>query len=405
LNDVPLSSLETAMKTSLTTLALAFAALAVQAQPAAHASPDPGAQPSPPAPPVMPAVVPPVPPTPPVPDVAELIAESGVAMHILSTERVVKGAPYCAQAVHETVQPLADGNRIVHQQTSQLCRDGEGRTRQEVERQGRKVVYLRDAVSGENWLLDPERKTARYLGGGRVDAEAQREYGERMREYQDKMRDYNDKMREYGRRMRDWARENFGHGDTAQRVDAPKPPAPPAAPAGPAAPSTRIRVATPVVIAPGDGEQEVRVIRVETPMSPLGPLSPMPPLPVAVAMRMEPLTVTGQDAQLNNLPPKEIDGLKVTGGRTTRTIPAGKIGNEKPIVISREVWTSTDLKVTVNVQTKDPRSGEQNYQLRSIRRAEPEAALMRVPADYAKTGLPKSRAPKDGKDGKESKEG
>ncbi|ANH69791.1 hypothetical protein [Mitsuaria sp. 7] len=382
------------MKTSLTTLALALAALAVQAQPAAHASPDPGAQPAPPAPPAMPAVVPPVPPTPPVHDAVDLIAESGVAMHILSAERLVKGAPYCAQAVHETVQPLADGNRIVHQQTSQLCRDGEGRTRQEVERQGRKMVYLRDAVSGENWLLDPERKTARYLGGGRADADAQREYGERMREYQDKMRDYNDKMREYGRKMRDWARENFGHGETAQRAEAPKPPAPPAAPAA-------VRIATPVVISPGEGGQQTRVIRVETP---LGPLAPMPPLPAAVAMRIEPLILTGQDEQLNNLPPKEIDGLKVTGGRATRTIPAGKIGNEKPIVISREVWTSSDLKVTVSVQTKDPRSGEQNYQLRNIRRAEPEAALMRVPADFAKTGLPKPRTPKDGKESKESKE-
>ena len=390
------------MKTSLTTLALALAAIAVQAQPA-HASPEPDARPAPPAPPVMPAVVPPVPPTPPVPDVAELIAESGVAMHILSAERVVKGAPYCAQAVHETVQPLADGNRIVHQQTSQLCRDGEGRTRQEVERQGRKVVYLRDAVSGENWLLDPERKTARYLGGGRVDAEAQREYGERMREYQDKMRDYNDKMREYGRRMRDWARESFGPGETAQRVEAPKPPAAPAAPAAPTAPSVHVntRIATPVVIAPGESSQEVRVIRVETPPGSLGPLAPMSPLPPAVAMRIEPLILNGQDAPPSNLPPKEIDGLKVTGGRTTRTIPAGKIGNEKPIVISREVWTSPDLKVTVSVQTKDPRSGEQNYQLRNIRRAEPEAALMRVPADYAKTGLPKPRAPKDSKESKE----
>ena len=395
------------MKTSLPTLARALATIAVQAQPA-HASPEPDARPAPPAPPVMPAVVPPVPPVPPVPDVAELIAESGVAMHILSAERVVKGAPYCAQAVHETVQPLADGNRIVHQQTSQLCRDGEGRTRQEVERQGRKVVYLRDAVSGENWLLDPERKTARYLGGGRVDAEAQREYGERMREYQDKMRDYNDKMREYGRRMRDWARESFGPGETAQRVEAPKPPAAPAAPAAPTV-QVHTRIATPVVIAPGDSSQEVRVIRVETPPGSLGPLAPMSPLPPAVAMRIEPMILNGQlngqDAQPDNLPPKEIDGLKVTGSRATRTIPAGKVGNEKPIVISREVWTSPDLKVTVSTQTKDPRSGEQNYQLRNIRRAEPEAALMRVPADYAKTGLPKPRTPTDGKAPKDSKEG
>ena len=32
----------------------------------------------------------------------------------LGQERIVKGAPYCADAVHESVQPLADGNRIVH---------------------------------------------------------------------------------------------------------------------------------------------------------------------------------------------------------------------------------------------------------------------------------------------------
>lgn len=388
------------MKTSLTVLALALVQAlsigAVQAQSDVHDSPEPSERPAPPA---LPGVVPPVPPAPPAPDVADLIAESGVATHILSAERVVKGAPYCAEAVHETVQPLADGNRIVHQQTSQLCRDGEGRTRQEVERQGRKVVYLRDAVSGENWLLDPERKTARYLGGGRANAEAQREYGERMREYQDKMRDYNEKMREYGRKMRDWARESFGSTEaSAQRADAPRPPAPPAAPSGPAI-STHVRIATPVVIAPGDGGQEVRVIRIE---APLGPLPPTPPLPAAVAMRLEPLTLKGQDMQLNNLPPKEIDGLRVTGGRTTSTIPAGKIGNEKPIVISREVWTSPDLKVTVSVQSKDPRSGEQNYQLRHIRRAEPDAALMRVPAEFTRTGLPKPRTPKDGKESKDS---
>ena len=51
----------------------------------------------------------------------------------LGRERVVKGAPYCADAVHETIQPLADGNRIVRKQSTRLCRDGEGRTRREVQ--------------------------------------------------------------------------------------------------------------------------------------------------------------------------------------------------------------------------------------------------------------------------------
>jgi hypothetical protein len=83
----------------------------------------------------------------------------------LDAERVVKGAPYCATAVHETVQLLTDGNRIVRKQSTQLCRDGEGRTRREVQREGRPaLVYLNDPVARERWVLDPERKTARKLG-------------------------------------------------------------------------------------------------------------------------------------------------------------------------------------------------------------------------------------------------
>ena len=397
------------MKTSLTALALAVAASAVQAQQdPAHDQPEPQATATPkplpaarpaPVPPELPPLAPPVPPEPLVPDLGPLIAEGGLAGRILSHERVVKGAPYCAEALHETVQPLSDGNRIVHQQTSQLCRDGEGRTRQEVERQGRRFVYLRDPVSGENWLLEPDRKVARYLGGGPVDAEAKREHAERMREYNDKMRDYSEKMREYGRKVREWARE---HGERVREavsgdesrpvVSNPKPPAPPAAPRPPQA----------VVIAPGDGPQDMRVIRIETPT---GALPPMSPLPVAVAMRMEPLTVTGENFSHSTLPAREVDGLKLIGARTTWTIPAGKIGNEKPILGSREVWTSPELNLTVSSVTKDPRSGDQSYQLRNIRRAEPDAALMRVPADFQKNGLPGARKSRDGKDAKDGKQG
>src|SRR5438034_6868711 len=72
----------------------------------------------------------------------------------LEQEGVVQGAPYCADAVHETVQVLADGNRIVQRQTSRQCRDGQGRTRQEIGTPGGRVnVYLRDPVAHEAWLL------------------------------------------------------------------------------------------------------------------------------------------------------------------------------------------------------------------------------------------------------------
>lgn len=45
--------------------------------------------------------------------------------------KLVKGAPYSAQAVTETTQTLGDGNRIVNKSTAALYRDGEGRTRRE----------------------------------------------------------------------------------------------------------------------------------------------------------------------------------------------------------------------------------------------------------------------------------
>src|SRR6185295_4770997 len=64
----------------------------------------------------------------------------------LERERVVQNAPYCADALHETVQALADGNRIVQRQQSRQCRDAQGRTRQEVNGGSRRKGFLRDPV-------------------------------------------------------------------------------------------------------------------------------------------------------------------------------------------------------------------------------------------------------------------
>ncbi len=65
---------------------------------------------------------------------------------------------------------------------------------------------------------------------------------------------------------------------------------------------------------------------------------------------------------------------------------AGKIGNEKPIQIVREVWTSPELLLTVQSRDADPRSAERTYRLTNLKRGEPDAALMKVPADYAASG-------------------
>jgi hypothetical protein len=77
-----------------------------------------------------------------------------------------------------------------------------------------------------------------------------------------------------------------------------------------------------------------------------------------------------------------IQSVSAQGKRVTRVIPAGQEGNEKEIDIVTETWYSPDLQVVVMSKTSDPRFGDSVYQLNSISRAEPDAALFTVPSDY-----------------------
>jgi hypothetical protein len=56
------------------------------------------------------------------------------------------------------------------------------------------------------------------------------------------------------------------------------------------------------------------------------------------------------------------------------------------------VWTSPELLVTLLSTDSDPRSGQTRYRLAHLQRGEPDAALMRVPADYSTT--PNASSPK-----------
>jgi hypothetical protein len=78
-----------------------------------------------------------------------------------------------------------------------------------------------------------------------------------------------------------------------------------------------------------------------------------------------------------------INGVSAQGTRTTRTIPAGEMGNEKPIVIVKESWYSNELQITVMTKRTDPRMGETVSQLTNIQKQEPSAALFQVPSDYS----------------------
>lgn len=77
-----------------------------------------------------------------------------------------------------------------------------------------------------------------------------------------------------------------------------------------------------------------------------------------------------------------INGIEANGTRRTIVIPAGEVGNEKPITVVSESWYSPELQVYVMTQRQDPRFGNTTYQLTNIKQGEPPASLFRVPADY-----------------------
>jgi hypothetical protein len=95
-----------------------------------------------------------------------------------------------------------------------------------------------------------------------------------------------------------------------------------------------------------------------------------------------------EDVKTESLGVQTMEGVSVEGKRTTRTIPAGQIGNVQPIETVSEVWFSPDLQVVVMSKHSDPRFGETTYQLTGIQRAEPDHSLFEVPPGYTTQNMP-----------------
>ena len=239
--------------------------------------------------------------------------------------KVVKGAPYSAQAVTESVQALADGNRIVHKTTAQVYRDSEGRTRRDqtlgsigpysTAGDPPQTAFINDPVAGVNYILDPRNKTARKLA------------------------------------RLEW--RVIGDKESAGQSLPPPPPAP----------------------AAGQDERALkeaveRGFVLTTPAPPGGP---------EVQFYMQ---SSKDEAKTEKLEPRTIEGVQAQGSRTTVTIPAGEQGNELPIQIVSERWYSPELQVVLMTTHSDPRFGQTTYRLTNVQRAEPASTLFQVPSDY-----------------------
>lgn len=240
--------------------------------------------------------------------------------------KVVKNAPYTATAVTETTQTLGDGNHIVNTTTAQLARDSEGRTRRE--ENCAKVGNLQANALKMVTINDPVAK-AHYM---------------------------------------------FMPGDGGN----------------------------PMMTTTDDPAWKHIVVHqmggTDTTMQVMGPSVGMGMgMGMGAGMAMH-KSGTGSDnaeeensstkVQHESLGTQVIEGVNADGVRDTRTIPAGSIGNEKPIVITSETWTSPDLQMVVLSKRNDPRFGETVYKLTDINRSEPDPSLFQVPAN-AKKGASK----------------
>jgi len=84
----------------------------------------------------------------------------------------VRGAPYSATITNESVQTLADGNRIVQTSSGSTARDSQGRTRQDFAlpaignlsaAEAPRLVFIQDPVAQTSYTLNLAEKTAQKL--------------------------------------------------------------------------------------------------------------------------------------------------------------------------------------------------------------------------------------------------
>jgi len=235
---------------------------------------------------------------------------------------VVAGKPYSASLTVEVLQPLVDGNSITVEHHSRVFRDAQGRTRRDDELGIAGVVQhsvlIADPIAGQSFTLDPEHRIAQ-----RLPQTSQR--GAQVAFAQDL------------------------HGDSAG-----------------ASSSFDVSLPSPLAAA--------KPASVDVALHPAAAATFSADTPIKLPFPGDPHSVS--------LGEKTIEGVRVTGTRTTVIIPAAAIGNRAPIEIVTEQWYSPELNVVMLSEHRDPRVGQTRYRLHDIARSEPDATLFRVPDGY-----------------------
>lgn len=255
--------------------------------------------------------------------------------------RQIKGAPYSGEGTTETVRILADGTRITNKNTTSMARDAEGRTRRETslshigpwangEQAMPRFVTVTDPVAKETFVLNLTDRTA-----------TKSKLGEPLV-------------------FRHESQEGTTQRVTEQRVS--------------------VRVSD-----SGPGAADVASLRHAVPAIPALPVAGVAGVAGVQATRV---MFDSKNVKSETLGTQTMEGVKVEGTRTTHTIPAGEIGNDRAIVSTTERWYSPDLQMVIYSKTVDPQIGESTYRVANLRRDDPDPALFKVPAEFKVTEGP-----------------
>lgn len=135
--------------------------------------------------------------------------------------KLIKGAPYSAMAVSESVQVLGDGNRIRQTSTTVVYRDSAGRTRREMMKKDGTLqsVVISDPATGINYTLDPQTRTAMKSEFGLAKVELDTDEAKRKVELERKLAAVKSSAEANGPGRKLPAKENLGR-QTFEGVEA-----------------------------------------------------------------------------------------------------------------------------------------------------------------------------------------
>jgi len=76
------------------------------------------------------------------------------------------------------------------------------------------------------------------------------------------------------------------------------------------------------------------------------------------------------------------NGVETHGYRETTTIEAGVMGNDKPMVTSREFWYSTQLGFNLESTVETPQTGKQVFTVKELSTSAPDPSFFTIPEGY-----------------------